>query len=74
MRVTAPDRIRPDCAGDFAFRHAGDRCADCWAGEERDASGKPKVTLADALERGWLELWYQPKINLQTSSWSAPKA
>jgi EAL domain-containing protein (putative c-di-GMP-specific phosphodiesterase class I) len=38
-----------------------------WSGEERDASGKPKVTLARALQRGWLEVWYQPKINLQNS-------
>ena len=35
-------------------------------GEERDASGKPTVTLAKALKRGWLELWYQPKVSLQT--------
>ena len=35
-------------------------------GEERDASGKPKVTLGKALKRGWLELWYQPKVSLQT--------
>jgi hypothetical protein len=34
--------------------------------DERDASGKPKVTLAKALARGWLELWYQPKVSLHT--------
>lgn len=34
--------------------------------EERDASGKPKVTLAGALRRGWLEVWYQPKVSLAT--------
>ena len=34
--------------------------------EERDASGKPKVTLRRALDRGWLELWYQPKVNLRS--------
>lgn len=34
--------------------------------DERDASGKPIVTLKKALARGWLEIWYQPKINLQT--------
>src|ERR1700756_2851878 len=34
--------------------------------DERDASGKPKVTLARALRRGWLEVWYQPKVSLQT--------
>jgi EAL domain-containing protein (putative c-di-GMP-specific phosphodiesterase class I) len=34
--------------------------------EERDASGKPKVTLGRALKRGWVELWYQPKVSLQT--------
>jgi len=34
--------------------------------DERDASGKPKVTLAKALKRDWLEVWYQPKVSLQT--------
>jgi EAL domain-containing protein (putative c-di-GMP-specific phosphodiesterase class I) len=37
--------------------------------DERDASGKPTVTLAKALNRGWLEVWYQPKVSLQTHSW-----
>jgi EAL domain-containing protein (putative c-di-GMP-specific phosphodiesterase class I) len=37
--------------------------------DERDASGKPKVTLASALKRGWLEVWYQPKVGLQTGNW-----
>src|SRR5215831_1372598 len=36
------------------------------ADDERDASGKPKVTLAKALARDWLEIWYQPKVSLQT--------
>ena len=35
----------------------------------RDASGKPEVTLATALKKGWLELWYQPKVSLQTYKW-----
>jgi EAL domain-containing protein (putative c-di-GMP-specific phosphodiesterase class I) len=39
------------------------------ADDERDASGKPIVTLAKALERGWLEVWYQPKVSLQTHNW-----
>jgi EAL domain-containing protein (putative c-di-GMP-specific phosphodiesterase class I) len=34
--------------------------------DERDAAGKPQVTLARALKRGWLEVWYQPKVSLQT--------
>src|SRR5215472_155275 len=34
--------------------------------DERDASGKPQVTLARALKRDWLEVWYQPKVSLQT--------
>lgn len=38
-----------------------------WSGEERGADGKPKVTLARALQRGWLDVWYQPKINLHDS-------
>src|SRR4030088_2716843 len=36
--------------------------------DERDASGRPKVTLAKALKRGWLEVWYQPKVSLQTGN------
>jgi EAL domain-containing protein (putative c-di-GMP-specific phosphodiesterase class I) len=34
--------------------------------DERDAAGKPKVTLAKALKHGWLDVWYQPKVSLQT--------
>jgi len=45
----------------------GDRPAA--AADERDASGKPIVTLVKALERGWLEVWYQPKVSLQTGNW-----
>jgi EAL domain-containing protein (putative c-di-GMP-specific phosphodiesterase class I) len=35
-------------------------------GLRRDGGGKPSVTLSQALQRNWLELWYQPKIHLQT--------
>jgi EAL domain-containing protein (putative c-di-GMP-specific phosphodiesterase class I) len=35
-------------------------------GLRRDAAGKPKVTLAQAIQKNWLELWYQPKIDLAT--------
>jgi EAL domain-containing protein (putative c-di-GMP-specific phosphodiesterase class I) len=37
--------------------------------DERDASGKPKVTLAKALKHNWLDVWYQPKVSLQTHNW-----
>jgi len=33
-------------------------------GLRRDEAGRPKVTLAQALDSDWLELWYQPKIDL----------
>ena len=33
-------------------------------GLRRDEAGKPKVTLAQALKKDWLQLWYQPKIDL----------
>src|SRR5215467_9430145 len=42
--------------------------------DEHDASGKPKVTLAKALKRGWLEVWYQPKVSLQTHNWVGAEA
>ncbi|MEA2938780.1 MAG: hypothetical protein QOC56_2284 [Alphaproteobacteria bacterium] len=29
-------------------------------------AGDGKITLADVLQRGWFELWYQPKIELRT--------
>jgi EAL domain-containing protein (putative c-di-GMP-specific phosphodiesterase class I) len=35
-------------------------------GLRRDAAGKPKVTLNQAIKKNWLELWYQPKIDLAT--------
>jgi EAL domain-containing protein (putative c-di-GMP-specific phosphodiesterase class I) len=31
-----------------------------------DTGGKPVVTLHQALKKDWLELWYQPKIDLAT--------
>jgi EAL domain-containing protein (putative c-di-GMP-specific phosphodiesterase class I) len=34
-------------------------------GLRRDAMSRLDVTLAEALRRGWLEVWYQPKIDLQ---------
>jgi EAL domain-containing protein (putative c-di-GMP-specific phosphodiesterase class I) len=34
-------------------------------GLRRDALASIQVTLADALRNGWLELWYQPKIDLR---------
>ncbi|HEY4773569.1 MAG TPA: EAL domain-containing protein [Xanthobacteraceae bacterium] len=36
-----------------------------FAAGERDAAGRPIVTLAGALKHGWLEVWYQPKIALR---------
>ena len=30
----------------------------------RTADAKPSVGLGEALERSWLEVWYQPKLNL----------
>lgn len=42
--------------------------------DERDASGKPQVTLAKALARGWLDVWYQPKVSLQTGNWVGAEA
>ncbi len=53
---------------------AGGRPAAADDVEERDASGKPKVTLARALKRGWLEVWYQPKVSLQTGNWVGAEA
>jgi EAL domain-containing protein (putative c-di-GMP-specific phosphodiesterase class I) len=35
-------------------------------GLRRDPEGRQKVTLAQALQKDWLELWYQPKIDLPT--------
>jgi EAL domain-containing protein (putative c-di-GMP-specific phosphodiesterase class I) len=34
-------------------------------GLRRDALANVKVTIAEALENNWLELWYQPKIDLR---------
>jgi len=34
----------------------------------------PRIDVADALEAGWLELWYQPKINVQVLGVSGAEA
>jgi two-component system, cell cycle response regulator len=34
---------------------------------DRGDSSKPVVTLVEALRNNWLELWYQPKIDLKTA-------
>ena len=34
-------------------------------GMRRDALASIHVTIADAIRHGWLELWYQPKIDLR---------
>ena len=39
---------------------------------EPDA-GDGKVTLGDVLRKNWFDLWYQPKIDLRTSVWPAPR-
>src|ERR1700704_6804695 len=44
------------------------------AEDERDAAGKPMVTLAGALKHGWLDVWYQPKVSLQTHHWVGAEA
>jgi EAL domain-containing protein (putative c-di-GMP-specific phosphodiesterase class I)/FixJ family two-component response regulator len=35
---------------------------------------KPAIGLAEALQEGWLELWYQPKIDLKTFSVAGAEA
>lgn len=37
---------------------------DLWPDAARPADEKPGANLGEALERGWLEVWYQPKLNL----------
>jgi len=36
------------------------------SGQAKTDAGDGEVTLADVLERGWFELFYQPKIDLKT--------
>jgi EAL domain-containing protein (putative c-di-GMP-specific phosphodiesterase class I) len=35
---------------------------------------KPAIDLADAIREGWLEVWYQPKINLRSLTVSGAEA
>src|SRR5689334_723081 len=60
--------------GMFAPAAAGPAAVSAAENSEQDASGKPQVTLARALERGWLEAWYQPKVSLQTGNWIGAEA
>jgi EAL domain-containing protein (putative c-di-GMP-specific phosphodiesterase class I) len=36
------------------------------SGPEEEAPADGKVTLADVLKRDWIELWYQPKVDLRS--------
>jgi EAL domain-containing protein (putative c-di-GMP-specific phosphodiesterase class I)/DNA-binding NarL/FixJ family response regulator len=40
--------------------------ASCVAKKNGAASDKPRITLKEALRHGWVELWYQPKLDLRT--------
>ena len=37
---------------------------DQWPDAARPANEQPVISLSEALERSWLEVWYQPKLNL----------
>ena len=37
------------------------------AGRSSKPASAPNFTLDEALDRGWLELWYQPKLDLSTN-------
>lgn len=58
--VKMPPALQPPYRADAIKRTVTD------LGLRRDAAGKPKVTLHQALQKNWLELWYQPKIDLAT--------
>lgn len=55
-----PAALQPPYKGDLVKKFVSE------LGLRRDADGKPKVTLGHALQKNWLELWYQPKIDLPT--------
>jgi EAL domain-containing protein (putative c-di-GMP-specific phosphodiesterase class I) len=42
--------------------------------QPNDSAADGKVTLADVLQRGWLELWYQPKIELKSMRMAGAEA
>jgi hypothetical protein len=33
----------------------------------------PRIEIDEALEKGWFEIWYQPKIDLKRNASRAPK-
>jgi EAL domain-containing protein (putative c-di-GMP-specific phosphodiesterase class I) len=39
--------------------------ADCQSVDPMGEDARPRISIADALEHNWLELWYQPKIDLR---------
>jgi EAL domain-containing protein (putative c-di-GMP-specific phosphodiesterase class I) len=39
--------------------------ADCHSVDPMGEDARPRISIADALEHNWLELWYQPKIDLR---------
>lgn len=43
-------------------------------GLRRDAAAQLDVSLAEVIQEGWLELWYQPKIDLRTRVFAGAEA
>jgi EAL domain-containing protein (putative c-di-GMP-specific phosphodiesterase class I) len=39
--------------------------ADCPLVDPASEDARPRISIADAIEQNWLELWYQPKIDLR---------
>lgn len=57
-----PQALQPPHDGSTAAK----KLAQDYGLRRSDASGEPVVTLNQAMRKNWLELWYQPKIDLAT--------
>jgi EAL domain-containing protein (putative c-di-GMP-specific phosphodiesterase class I) len=53
-RVIDEERLRSSAPSEDALE----------LGQSDDGVSWPKVSLREALDRGWVELWYQPKVDL----------
>lgn len=60
-------RLSPDAAGAEPPKTPAVR-------RDSDPTGEPSIRLADALANNWLEVWYQPKVDLKSLSFCGAEA
>jgi EAL domain-containing protein (putative c-di-GMP-specific phosphodiesterase class I)/CheY-like chemotaxis protein len=69
-----PPLPKPFCAGDLVASLAAKADTTKKASVNVVRAGQPRADIVEALEKSWLELWYQPKYDLRARRINAAEA